>query len=85
MNARDVFSHTAGLRSVHAKVPEETFYAVAVEAWSLFDEWMQNDPTCKTIEDPAERVRAICRIYGEHLKPEWLRMRGLLREPVRDE
>lgn len=61
---------------------DATFRRVAIESWSLLDTFMSNDPTCKTIADPAERVRAICAIHGEFMRPAWRDMRALLGQPV---
>ena len=61
---------------------DEIAVQVGLEAWALFDTWMQNDPTGKHIEDPAERVRYFCSLYGEFLRPAWREWRARLGQPV---
>lgn len=65
-------------------VRKDTIAAVGYQAWALLDSWMANDPTHKGIADDRERVLAVCRTYGQYLKPEWLEMRGRLGQPVNE-
>lgn len=66
-------------------VPDAVMAEVALEAWALLDDFMSNDPTCKTIKDPEERVRAITRIHGQYMRQQWRDLRARLGEPVRDD
>lgn len=61
---------------------DEVAIQVALECFATFDTWMSEDPTGKHIADPAERVRYVCAIYGEHLRPAWREWRARLGQPV---
>ena len=60
---------------------EQVMWEVGLAAFALLDTLMtEGNPTGVGIEDPAERVQHVCRIYGEWIKPEWKQLRARLGE-----
>jgi hypothetical protein len=54
-----------------------------LEAWSVFDSWMQDDPTCKASPTAEARVKAFCQVYGQFLLPDYQRIRKELEREAR--